>query len=146
MLTFLSDLSCSAMKSMAGRPTGYKRSTQIRAVQHLAFTTSVYQPHKQCFGSRSAWIPIDFDRKKGRNFKFWSMVLDVLFWGLKASPIAWTSYGGLRISKLQYLIIKPLDLDRNPHWPKMLDPDPYPDHHWLLKNQHWLQGFGSALI
>ncbi len=35
------------------------------------------------------------------------------FWGLKASPVAWTSlHGGLRINKLQFLI-------------KILDPDPH---------------------
>ncbi len=32
-------------------------------------------------------------------------MLDVLFWGLKASPVAWTSFKdvGLEISKLQFL-------------------------------------------
>ncbi len=78
------------------------------------------------------------NRKKLRNFKFWSngfsCGLDVL-------------YGGLGISKLQFwskninyfpsinffkiLVMKTLDLDLDPdphsdsHWPKMLDLDPY---------------------
>ncbi len=70
-------------------------------------------------------------------------MLDVLFWGLKASPVALTTdvhCGCLEINALQFLIkkipffsckvlvIKTLDLDTkpDPHWPKMLDPDP----HW----------------
>jgi hypothetical protein len=77
-------------------------------------------------------------------------VLDVLFWGLKASPVAWASFmeahGG--ISKWQFLIkkikikfpavnffqfwvIKPWIRirDPDPQLEKMLDPDPYPDPH-----------------
>ncbi len=37
---------------------------------------------------------------------FWSASLDVLFWGLKISPVAWTSFAEARISKLQFLIEK----------------------------------------
>ncbi len=33
-------------------------------------------------------------------------VLDVLFWGLKASPVAWTSSWGLEIGKMQFLTKK----------------------------------------
>jgi hypothetical protein len=49
-------------------------------------------PHWFCSagsGSRRTKIT----QKKGKreeNFQFW--LLDVLFWGLKASPVAWTSF------------------------------------------------------
>jgi hypothetical protein len=37
------------------------------------------------------------------------------------------------VKRLQFLVIKTLDLDPNPHpnphWPKMLDPDPYAEPH-----------------
>ncbi len=81
-------------------------------------------------------------QKNSKNKEICFEVLHVLFWGLKASPVAWTTdvlSGCLGINALQFwikknlffiykvLVIKTLDLDPkpDPHWPKMLDPDPH---------------------
>ncbi len=63
-------------------------------------------------------------------------VLDVLFWGLKASPVAWTSFWRPRISNLQFLNKKMANIcvscksfwffgHKNPG--SVLDPDLYQD-------------------
>jgi hypothetical protein len=59
-------------------------------------------------------------------------MLDVLFLGVRASPVAWTSFIHFLVKKIGFffsweifknLAIKTLDLD--PHLPKMPDPDPH---------------------
>ncbi len=75
--------------------------------------------------------------KKWRNFMFWSAGCSL---SRAACPVAWTYYGGLEINELQFLtktivkflqslVIKTLDpdldIDPNPHWPKILVLDPY---------------------
>ncbi len=69
---------------------------------------------------------------------------DVLFWGLKASPVAWTSWG-LRISKLQFFIKEIavkffLNFGHQNPGPR-LDPD---HKHWLPFFLPWLEMFSHA--
>ncbi len=92
--------------STGPRPSGDHRSENM-----LTFMFA----YNQCFGS-GYWSGLDPDsirsvdsesgsgsrrakmmthKNRILNFMFW--VLDVLFWGLKASPVAWTSFGFMEV-------------------------------------------------
>jgi hypothetical protein len=125
---------------------------------------------KQCFGTRSgtgsALIMVDWIRiqegkndpkniKKLRNFMFWSAG----YYLLTAEGLACSldfPYGGLGISELQlliktilkyvlivfkFLVIKTLEMDPDPHWPKMLDPDP----HWNQPSLYLSMGATNSI-
>ncbi len=90
------------------------------------------------------WIGIQEGKtpKKKRVKKFYFEVLNVIFWRLKASSVAWTpKNGGLGINFLiftfknmnifklvKFTILGFKSLDPDPLWPKMLNPDL--DPHW----------------
>ncbi len=108
-------------------------------------------PHWECGAESSRTTRTHKNRKKFRNFFFWSAGCSLLrgegFWCCLD-----VLYGGLGISKLQLFIKninffvsckfclvfghQNLDLDPDPHWPKTLDPDP----RWNQFNadpKHW---------
>ncbi len=103
----------------------------------------IYRIFRRCRSGSGSRRAIWTTNRKSEEISCFEM-LDVLFWGLKASPVAWTSFmEAYRISKLQFLIkkiffpscnfflnfdpIKTLDPDPDPDqntkWHKMMDPD-----------------------